>query len=192
MAILFDKEKQIFTLQTANTTYQMQVDQYGVLLHLYYGAKILGDTAYTIVHKDRGLSGNIYDAGEDRCYSLDTLPQEYPGIGTGDFRSSALMIKNSDGSECCDLRYVDFQITRGKYALKGLPAVYASEEEAETLSITLEDKSTKVQVKLLYNTRCRYELYIYLHSLTGIMHLLIRLYYILWIGRLNRHLSLPS
>ena len=150
MAILFDKEKQIFTLQTANTTYQMQVDQYGVLLHLYYGAKILGDTAYTIVHKDRGLSGNIYDAGEDRCYSLDTLPQEYPGIGTGDFRSSALMIKNADGSECCDLRYVDFQITRGKYALKGLPAVYASEEEAETLSITLEDKSTKVQVKLLY------------------------------------------
>ena len=46
MAILFDKEKQIFTLQTANTTYQMQVDQYGVLLHLYYGAKILA-VSYT-------------------------------------------------------------------------------------------------------------------------------------------------
>ncbi len=150
MAILVDEEKRIFTLHTEHTTYQMKADRYGVLLHLYYGARVPGSMEYLVVQRDRGFSGNIYDAGEDRSYSLDTLPQEYPGSGTGDFRSSALVMRNADGSECCDLRYAGYEISRGKYALQGLPAVYASGEEAETLKITLEDAVTKVRVQLLY------------------------------------------
>lgn len=150
MAILFEKEKQIFSLHTMNTTYQMKVDPYGMLLHLYYGARIQGDAEYMLMYEDRGFSGNSYDAGMDRTYSMDTLPREYPGIGTGDFRSSAIVVCNSDGTECCDLRYVDYQITKGKYRLEGLPAVYASDEEAETLTIIMEDPVTKLRVQLLY------------------------------------------
>jgi alpha-galactosidase len=121
-----------------------------MLLHLYYGAKIQGDADDMLMYKDRGFSGNPYDAGMDRTYSIDTLPREYPGIGTGDFRSSAIVVRNADATECCDLRYVDYQITKGKYRLEGLPAVYASDEEAETLTIIMEDPITKLQVKLLY------------------------------------------
>ena len=150
MAILVDEEKRIFTLHTEHTTYQMKADRYGVLLHLYYGARVPGSMEYLAVQRDRGFSGNIYDAGEDRTYSLDTLPQEYPGSGTGDFRSSALVVRNADGSECCDLRYAGYEIAKGKYGLQGLPAVYASGKEAETLKITLEDRVTKVRVQLLY------------------------------------------
>lgn len=150
MAIIFDDEKKIFTLHTTHTTYQMKADRYGVLLHLYYGARIPGDVDYTLVYRDRGFSGNIYDAGMDRTYSLDILPQEYPVAGTGDFRSSALVVRGADGAESCDLRYVKHEITKGKYSLKGLPAVYAAEEEAETLMILLEDRVSKVQVQLLY------------------------------------------
>ena len=43
MAIIFNPNKKIFTLQTAHTTYQMQIDRLGYLLHLYYGAKSTGD-----------------------------------------------------------------------------------------------------------------------------------------------------
>ena len=150
MAIIYNTEKQIFSLHTVNTTYQMKVDQYGMLLHLYYGVRIQGDAEYMLMYVDRGFSGNPYDAGMDRTYSMDTLPREYPGIGTGDFRSSAIVVRNSDGTECCDLRYVDYQITKGKYRLEGLPAVYASDEEAETLTIIMEDPISKLQVKLLY------------------------------------------
>ena len=39
MAIIFNPNKKIFTLQTAHTTYQMQVYRLGYLQHLYYGAK---------------------------------------------------------------------------------------------------------------------------------------------------------
>ncbi len=150
MAIHYQKENGIFTLHTEHTTYQMKVDEYGFLLHLYYGGKISGSMDYLLTYYDRGFSGNPSDAGNDRTYSMDVQPQEYPGMGIGDYRCSALIVHNEDESDCCDLRYVSHKIQKGKYALKGLPAVYATEEEAQTLEIVLEDPVTKVQAVLLY------------------------------------------
>lgn len=157
MAILFDKNKNIFTLHTDHTTYQMQVDKYGFLLHLYYGRRTKGTMEYLLTFADRGFSGNPYDAGEDRTYSLDVLPQEFPCQGNGDFRSSAISVKYSDGSYGCDLRYQGHKVKKGKYAVKGLPAVYADETEAETLEITLEDSVTKLQVVLMYGVLPQYD-----------------------------------
>lgn len=150
MAIHYQSENRIFTLHTARTTYQMKVDEFGFLLHLYYGAKVFGNMDYLLTRYDRGFCGNPSDTGNDRTYSMDKQPQEYPGMGIGDYRNSALIIRNTDGSVCCDLRYVSHRIYKGKYALKGLPTVYASEEEAETLEILLEDPVSKVQAVLLY------------------------------------------
>lgn len=150
MAIHYQKEEQIFTLSTEHTTYQMKVDKFGFLLHLYYGGRIAGSMDYLLTYYDRGFSGNPADAGDDRTYSLDVLPQEYPGMGTGDYRNQALVIRNADDSECCDLRYVSYKIQKRKYSLEGLPAVYAKEGEGETLEILLEDSFSKVQVQLLY------------------------------------------
>ena len=150
MAILFDNIKNIFTLHTRHSTYQMQVDKYGFLLHLYYGRKTQGTTEYVLTYADRGFSGNPYDVGPDRTYSMDALPQEFPCQGNGDFRSPAIAVKNTDGSYGCDLRYKSHEVKKGKYGIKGLPAVYADETEAETLEILLEDPVTKLQVILLY------------------------------------------
>ncbi len=150
MAIVYQKEQRIFTLQTNHSTYQMKIDDFGFLLHLYYGSRTDGNMDYLLTYYDRGFSGNPYDAGNDRTYSMDVLPQEYPTMGIGDFRNSALVIKNRDESECCDLRYASHYVSKGKYELPGLPAVYAEEQEAETLEIILEDRVSKVQVRLLY------------------------------------------
>ena len=150
MGIIYCEKDRTFTLQTKNTTYQMQVDRYGFLLHLYYGKKTDGCMDYLLTYYDRGFSGNPYDAGEDRTYSMDTLPQEFPCYGNGDFRSTAFAVENADGSMSCDLRYKSHKIFDGKYNLQGLPAVYASEEEAQTLEILMEDPVTGVKVVLLY------------------------------------------
>ena len=150
MAILFQEEKKIFTLQTRQTTYQMKVDNFGFLLHLYYGAKVFGDMDYLLTFYDRGFSGNPNDVGNDRTYSMDVLLQEYPVLGIGDYRNSALIVRNQDESECCDLRYVGYEIREGKYELPGLPSVYAKCQDAETLEIILEDSVNGVQVRLLY------------------------------------------
>ena len=150
MAITFNETTRIFTLTTAHTTYQMQADAQGYLLHLYYGARTAGEMDYLLNYGDRGFSGNPNSAGSDRTYSLDALPQEYPSLGTGDFRNYALNIENADGSQCCNPVYITHEIAAGKYTLKGLPFVRAEENEAETLKIILEDPVTKVELHLLY------------------------------------------
>ena len=149
--IIQDETNRIFTLQTCNTTYQMKADQNGLLLHTYYGPKIQeGDLSRLIRYADRGFSPNPNEAGNDRTYSLDTLPQEYSGSGAGDFRLPSLELELSDGSHVADLRYTGSRQERGKYALEGLPSFFAPEDQAETLVITLEDAVAQVRVEMLY------------------------------------------
>ena len=150
MAIIYNPNKKIFNLHTAHTTYQMQVDPLGYLLHLYYGDKTNSPMDYVLTYADRGFSGNPYAAGMDRTYSLDALPQEYPSIGTGDYRNIALNIKNEKGVESADLLFKSYEIRSGKYQLQGLPAVWADKEEAQTLEIVLADENAQVEVHLLY------------------------------------------
>ena len=150
MAIQIDAEKKIFTLETDLTMYQMQADAYGVLRHLWYGAKTGCDMSYLQDYPDVGFSGNIYAAGNDRTYSLDTLPLEYAGAGVGDFRMPAVAAVHADGSSALDLRYYSHTVKPGKYGIEGLPAVYAAEDEAETLEVVLRDTASAVEVTLLY------------------------------------------
>lgn len=158
MGIVYSKSDRTFTIQTKNTTYQMQVDPYGFLLHLYYGKKTDGSCMdYLLTYYDRGFSGNPFDAGDDRTYSMDALPQEYPSYGTGDYRSTALIVENADGSTACDLRYRSHHIFNGKYKIPGLPAVYADERESQTLEIVMEDAVTGVEVTLQYGVLPDYD-----------------------------------
>ena len=152
MAIKYDEQSRTFTLNTDNSTYQMQVDKYGYLIHLYYGQKTEGIADYLLLFADRGYSGNPYDAGLDRTYSLDYLPQEFPVDGTGDFRSHLLSVRDKNGTFGCDLRYAGYEIEEGKYSLKGLPAVYSEDkkDDADTLKIRLKNDRTGVEVTLLY------------------------------------------
>lgn len=150
MGIRFLEKEKVFQIDTKYSTYQMQVDEYGFLLHLYYGRKTEGVVDYLLYNSDRGFSGNPYMADKIRTYSMDTLPQEYPTLGTGDYRNPAMTIRNANGSFACDLRYDSYTIENGKYSLKGLPAVYAEKEEAETLIIHMVDPVTQLHVDLMY------------------------------------------
>lgn len=55
MSIVYDETQKTFTLHTKNTTYQMQVDKYGFLLHLYYGKHAEGCMDYLLTYYDRGF-----------------------------------------------------------------------------------------------------------------------------------------
>ena len=152
MAVYADRESRVFTLQTKNTTYQMKADDKGVFLHTYYGEKTdNSDKSYLIRCADRGFSGNPYEVGTfDRSYSLDMLPQEYSCFGTGDYRISALRVRQADGSRAAELRYAGCETRKGKYAIPGLPAAYGAQEEADTLEVILKDEACGIEVRLLY------------------------------------------
>ena len=151
MPLTYDASRRIFTLSTERTTYQMKVDEYGYLLHLYYGARTSGDLSYLITYADRsGMCGCPHDVA-DRTYSLDVLPQEYPFQGEGDMRSPLLMVRGADGTFGCDLRFRSYEIREGKYGLPGLPAAYDEKGDgAQTLSVTLADDRLGLEVELLY------------------------------------------
>ena len=72
MAIIYNPNKRIFNLHTVHTTYQMQVDPLGYLLHLYYGAKTNSPMDYVLTYADRGFSGNQHftKLKEDRRRAL--------------------------------------------------------------------------------------------------------------------------
>ena len=148
----FNPETGIIELRTKHAVYQMQIMKHRYLGHVYFGRDLYGTTAdYRIVNLDRGFSPNPGDAGEDRCFSLDCLPQEYSGFGNGDYRSCALEVVTGSGDPCTDLRYVSHEFMEGKYSLPGLPALYQAEgEEAYTLKVLLEDEVVKLKVTLLY------------------------------------------
>ena len=152
MAVRFDEKKNLFTLQTTDSTYQMKVDDHGVLLHTYYGAAAdETDFSYLIGPEDRGFSGQPGDEKKNRTYSMDYYPLEYPVQGNGDFRVKALKAGFEGEVPALDLRFVSYEQGKGKYSLPSLPALFEAEaEEAETLKITLKDRVEEIYVTLFY------------------------------------------
>ena len=152
MAVRFDEKKNLFTLQTLDSTYQMKVDDHGVLLHTYYGAPAdETDFSYLIGPEDRGFSGQPGDEKKNRTYSMDYYPLEYPVQGNGDFRVKALKAGFEGEVPALDLRFISYELEKGKYSLPGLPALFEAEAgEVETLKITLKDRLEEIYVTLFY------------------------------------------
>ena len=151
MSIRFDKQTKTLALETESTTYLMKIADGGWLWHLYYGGRLADrDLSGMYPEFDCGFSGNPYDFRCERVFSLDILSQEYPSFGVGDYRLHGAAVVNADGSRCADFRYVSHEIRPGKYALRGLPAVYDNGGEAETLVVTLRDPVTLLTLRLYY------------------------------------------
>ena len=152
MAIHVIDNGKVFHLQTAHSSYQIGVDAYGYLLHLWYGSRIPAEPLLDQVCKaDIGFSGNPYEADLDRTTSPDTLPMEFAGYGCGDFRESSIAFLFPDGSKAADLRYQSYEVVSGTVELPGLPSAYDTPEEpCETLILTLQEKASPVTVDLIY------------------------------------------
>ncbi len=149
MSISFDRESKLFHLQTRTTSYVMSLMEGGYLTHLYWGKKLRSpQLSDLLIFKDVAFSPNLTD---NRTVSLDTIPQEYPAYGAGDFREPAYQAELSNGTKITELTYVSHSIQKGKPALEGLPAVYVENgSEADTLVIVLEDKLAGLQAELSY------------------------------------------
>ncbi|MED1204539.1 alpha-galactosidase [Heyndrickxia acidicola] len=150
MAICFDAEQKTFHLQAKDTSYVIKILREGYLGHMYWGKKIKKyHESNPILFVNRGFSPN--PDPNDRAFSLDTIPHEYPAYGNGDFRGPAYQIQLKNGSTITDLRYASHYLYKGKKKLDGLPSTYVeSEAEADTLVIVLEDALIGLQAELSY------------------------------------------
>ncbi|USB34331.1 alpha-galactosidase [Paenibacillus sp. YPG26] len=150
MSIQFDTSRQIFHLQTDNTSYVIQIVR-GYAAQLYWGKRIRSiSSASSLRYVDRSFSPNIDP--DDAAFSLDVLPQEYPAYGHTDFRNPAYQIQLENGTTVTDLKYNTHRIIKGKPPVAGLPATYVEQaEEADTLEIELVDSVINLKVILTYS-----------------------------------------
>ncbi len=152
MPIIFDSEKRIFKLDTASSSYIIEIFRENYLLHLYYGAKIPDYNVSALRYKGGFASFSPMNINiDDEHFSPDVNPFEYPCEGTGDFRISAFAVRNPDGNNSTDLRYVSHKIYNGKPAIEGLPSLYVEDEaDAQTLEILTRDDVTGIEAVLYY------------------------------------------
>ncbi len=152
MKINYNAERQIFKIDTENTSYVMIVRRNGYLQHLYYGAYI-GDDDLEYLFSDvinESFSPWAPSAGV-KFFALDTQPQEYSCNGTGDYRVSAFSVEMECGNSASALKYASHKIFDGKKKLLGLPAVYTeNDSQAKTLEITMIDELSGAEVILSY------------------------------------------
>lgn len=145
-------EETLFTLETNGSAYQMKADKYGVLNHLWYGAKTGQNMDYMLDYPDIGFSGSLYEAGDDRTYSLDTRMMEYPGFGMGDYRITAGKVQEKSGASILDLRYKGHQVLASLPELEGLPHLRnISGDNGQTLKIVMEDVTGNIRTELYYS-----------------------------------------
>lgn len=153
---LTERNEPGFHLQAGDASYIFSVF-HGFLIHHYCGAKVDDDDLeYLMVQvKHDSVVPHPYDVEED-WFSCDIAPFECPTNGTGDCRPAALSLRlmgaeNAfSGTTATEMRYVSHEIIKGKPKLDTQPAVYADEDEAETLIVTCMDPATEVKTKLYY------------------------------------------
>ncbi|MCR5523155.1 MAG: alpha-galactosidase [Clostridia bacterium] len=152
MPITYDSDNRIFKLDTANSSYVFEIFEQNYLVHLYYGGKI--PDANLKEHKYKGGFASFSPVNiniDDDWFSPDVSMFEFPCEGSGDFRESAFAIRNPDGNNTTDMRYVSHEIYNGKPKLEGLPSLFVNDEsEAQTLEILTRDNVTGIQAVLYY------------------------------------------
>lgn len=152
MPIKFHEGSKTFHIYNKHLSYIICIMENGQMENLYYGKAIRDKEDFSYLHEEIMRSLMAVCVPEPGLLSMQYTKQEYPVYGTGDFRSPALTVRQENGSEIVDFKYVFHEIYGGKKKLAGLPATYTeNEEEATSLDITLHDPVMDTDLVLTYS-----------------------------------------
>ena len=151
MSIVFDENKRVFKLDTEKSSYAFHITDSRNLLHLYYGGYIpeTDITHMLRIPNDEPFVPAVHDAMGP--HSFDCAPIEFPTSGVADFREPAMQVMDINGMSACECYYKDYRISNGKPKLKGLPATYAADDEAQTLEVFCYDPHSGLDITLMYS-----------------------------------------
>ena len=150
MSIKFFEDDKIFKLDAKHTSYIIAiVDEEQFIGHVYYGKKIIDENVNYLLR----LEESPYVPSKnnrDRVSFYDSFPMEYSTHGIGDFRETALAIKDQNGNTACKLKYCSHKIFEGKKKLRNLPATFGKNNECTSLEISCLDEEANLEVTLIY------------------------------------------
>lgn len=145
MSIEFNKENRTFYLANDECTYAFCIGNGGYLHHLYFGHRI---PCEDLRYLSKDIKTEFAPAFNEnmRYESLDTIPQEYPIYGMGDFRESAVLIRTESGNRITNFQYQSHEIVNEKPRITGIPSLRGG----KTLIVTLWDEVNQLQLELYY------------------------------------------
>ncbi|MCQ2397222.1 MAG: alpha-galactosidase [Lentisphaeria bacterium] len=147
--ILFDEERKVFRLDAGNSSYAFYITPSGRLRHLYWGPSM--DTTDLLDLGGGTLNVEPPFDPEENQNGRGSQLWEFGPNDLGTKAPASAIVRNADGNTATDPRYVSHRIIAGKPRLPGLPSTFLnSDDEAETLEITLVDQPTKVEFLLRY------------------------------------------
>lgn len=151
MSIHFHEDLGVFHLQSDRSSYVIELVRGVYPAHAYWGRRIRDNRVGNLLERRGRASFSPTPFREDASFSLDSLPQEYPGYGSGDFRQPAYQVQLANGTTVTEAEYVRHRIYSGKPKLEGLPAVYTEQDaEADTLELELLDRASGLKIYLSY------------------------------------------
>ena len=160
MPVKYIKKDRVFHLYNKFISYMIYITNDDGLVHLYFGNRLNDYDLDSMAYTTMPYYSKLIDDKEIKVTKFDlnteTAMMEYPCFGIGDFRSSAVKIKNQNGDCSTDFRYISHKIFKGKRKLEGLPAMYGDENEFTSLQILVKDKASKVEAILEYNILEKY------------------------------------
>jgi len=148
--IRFDQAAGLFFLdsQGSQAVVGLFKGQWPVLYH--WGQPLASGDLSRIPAFPNGYS--VFGDNEDKSFSPNRLPLEYPCGETGDFRSPAFAVRDEAGAPALDLRYTGHRIEAGRPDLGPLPhgRTHAGDSGVQTLVLTLTDALTGLEAELRY------------------------------------------
>lgn len=158
MSIFFHEEQGVFHLQSDRSSYVIQLVRGLYPAHVYWGPKLRDSQVEGLLTRRERASFSPSPFRDDASFSFDSLPQEYPGYGSGDFRQPAYQVQLANGTTVAEVEYESHRIYSGKPQLEGLPAVYTEQDdEADTLELRLVDRVSGLSVTVSYSVIKSYD-----------------------------------
>ena len=146
MPIKFDKNNKVFHLYNKEISYLIHISKDLGIAHLYFGSYLKHYDVPSLFVDTNYWCSFLIDEKEHfkdtSCLNFESSKMEYPGFGMGDYRGSAIKIKNSFGDCTTHFIYKSHKIIKGKYNLEGLPSLYDENDEFTSLFINAIDESS--------------------------------------------------
>lgn len=141
-----------FLINTEDTSYMFMVNEHGHLEQIHYGVHVnIGDAQALRYKRTMPYGSEVMYTQDDGTYCLDNVPQNWSGLGKGDFRVTPLEMQMPDGSFTSDFVFERFELREGAYPAKSLPCAYDEDGKgAETLILYMRDKVYNIGLELIY------------------------------------------
>lgn len=154
MPIYVDDAARYFHLNAGTSSYIFQVIDEGYLAHWYWGPRLRpewpSDRRALLIPRPFAP----VPSSDREWLSLDTVPQEYPGWGRGDYRVSAVRVRDLTGSAVTDFAYAGHEMQNGWPYPQGMPHLVDHPQTfgpTETLAVRLLDRATHLELTLYYS-----------------------------------------